>query len=99
MAIAGSIGEVLLPSLPDDPDPDVSLSEFFDDDFMRAHTRFDSFEAFRAESPWDIEERGDVSGIPAAELDRFVRRTTQFDGFVAMRNRAARREVRERLLL
>lgn len=97
MAIPGSIGDVLQSGVPDDPDPDVALEEFFDEGFMEEHTGFDSFEEFVAESPWEIEGGEDLERVPSAELDRFVRRTTQFDDLVAMRNRAARREVQERL--
>ena len=99
MVAKGSIGTALPSIAPDEPDPDVTLREFFGTDFMAEYTDFDSFEAFCAGSPWAVEDVDGLDRIPAAELDRYVRRTTEFDGWVAMRNQAAGREVRERLLL
>ena len=99
MVARGSVGAVLPSVTSDEPDPDVTLHEFFGPDFMAEYTSFDSFDAFVAASPWSIEDGDDLDRVPSAELDRYVRRTTEFDGWVAMRNRAAGREVRERLLL
>lgn len=84
--------------VPEDPDPDVRLGEFFSPDFMAEYTRFESFSAFCAASPWAIEGREDLDDLPSRELDRYVARTTQFESWVAMRNRAAVREIRERFL-
>jgi len=85
--------------VPEDPDPDVRLGEFFAPAFMQEYTQFESFSAFCAASPWAIETRDDLDDLPPADLDRYVDRTTQFDSWVRMRNRAAVREIRERLLL
>lgn len=91
--------DIALPSaFLDGPTPDVEPGEFFDPAFMEEHTEFETFDAFCAESPWQIDDRGDLARVSTAELDRFVRRTTRFDRWVAMRNRAAEREVRSRLL-
>ena len=94
-----SIGDALPSTVRVESRPDVELGEFFDPAFMAEYTQFDSFEAFCAQSPWTIEDREDLGRVPTAELDRYVRRTTRFDRWVEMRNRAAGREVRRRLLL
>lgn len=94
-----AIGRVLPSALPDDPNPDVEPGSFFDPAFMREFTEFGTFEEFCAESPWDVEGSEDLVEVSTAELDKFVSRTTRFDRWVAMRNRAASREIRDRLLL
>lgn len=99
MAKGEWIGAALPSASRDEPSPDVELGEFFDPSFMEEHTRFSSFEAFRAESPWSVDDAEDLEDVSTAELDRYVRRTTRFDRWVAMRNRAAGREVRSRLLV
>ena len=83
----------------DAPEPDVALAEFFPPDFMDEHTRFGSFAEFCDESPWEIDERADLASIPSDELDRYVDRTTQFETWDEMRNRAAVREITDRLLV
>jgi hypothetical protein len=82
-----------------DVEPAVDLEEFFDPAFMREHTEFESFAAFCAESPWEVEERADLEDVPVDELDGYVAETTAFDSWVAMRNEAAERAVVERLML
>lgn len=51
---------------------------------MATCTQFGSYEEYRAESPWSIEDPEDLEEASTAELDRYVRRTSQFDGWVAM---------------
>lgn len=83
----------------DDPDPGVTLEEFFDPEFMADHSQFSSFKEFREESPWTITEWADFDEIDTAALDRFVAETTTFDNWRQLRNSAAAREARERLLV
>lgn len=99
VSIGESIGNMLSSAFPDALTPDVELGDFFDPAFMEEYTQFDTFEGFCAESPWRIEDDEDLGDVSTAELDRYVRRTTQFDRWVAMRNRAAGREIRSRLLV
>ena len=82
-----------------DPEPDVTLDEFFDPEFMARHTQFSTFNEFCEQSPWIIEGPSDLDPIPRERLDRYVARTTAFDSWRRMRNRAAGREIRDRLLL
>jgi len=81
------------------PDPDITLDEFFDPQFMVHHTQFPSFEAFCEHSPWVISGPSDIDRIPRERLDSYVARTTSFETWQEMRNRAAGREIRDRLLL
>lgn len=82
-----------------DVEQTVEPGEFFDPAFMREHTQFETFAAFRAESPWDADEPGDVEDVPTDELDAYVARTTEFETWLAMRNEAAERAVIDRLML
>ena len=95
--------------LSDDPDslprklltrePDVTLEEFFDPEFMDRHTRFSSFSEFWEHGPWSLEGPSDLEQIPEEQLDSYVARTTTFDTWRRMRNRAADREIRDRLMV
>lgn len=82
-----------------EPEPAVSPGEFFDPEFMARYSRFSSFEEFSEESPWTITEWQDIDSIDMEELDGFIDRTTEFDSWDQLRNRAATRELRDRLLV
>lgn len=82
-----------------DVEPSLELESFFPPAFMREHTEFESFAAFCAESPYDVEGRTDLEEVPVDELDAYVAGTTAFDSWLAMRNEAAERAVVERLML
>lgn len=101
-ALDSSIPDIDEPSVvpvSDSPEPDVALAEFFPPEFMNEHTRFGSFAEFCGESPWEIDDREDLASIPPDGLDRYVDRTTQFETWDGMRNRAAVREIADWLLV
>lgn len=81
------------------PDPDVTLHQFFDPTFMEEHTNFGSFEEFCVAIPAEMDDPTEIGRLPQTRLDRFVRRTTRFDSWELMRNRAAEREILNRLLV
>ncbi len=81
------------------PDPEVGLDEFFDPAFLARHSQFSSFDEFAKESPWTITEWSDIDEIAAEDLDTFVAETTEFESWRQLRNRAAGRELRDRLLV
>lgn len=97
MALLEKVERVYPADIRPNPDPDVTLEEFFTPEFMAEYTRFESFSAFCTASPWSIDDQSDIDRIPRNELDRFVDRTTEFDGWVMMRNGAGYREIEERL--
>ncbi len=59
------------------------------DSFIRRHTQFDSVEEFCVASPCDADSIGGVQGLPTAERDAFVARTTEFETWTAMKESAA----------
>ena len=63
----------------------------FPPSFMRDHTQFDSFAAFRARSPAGVAvEAAFGARSPAPDrLDRYVARTTEFDDWAEMDAAAA----------
>lgn len=99
MALADLLVRIWRFDQTDRPADGEVLGQFFEPEFMQEHTRFASIEEFWAESPWEIAVRGDIEQVPRGELDRYVDRTTRFSDWLAMRNRAAEREIHDRLLV
>jgi hypothetical protein len=71
----------------------VESASFFSEPFMRDHTQFDSFAAFCAESPWQVEEVGDLQDAPREQLDDYVAATTEFETWEGMKTQAAEEEI------
>ncbi|MFB6166549.1 MAG: hypothetical protein ABEJ31_15425 [Haloarculaceae archaeon] len=71
----------------------VNSDAAFSDPFVRDHTQFDSFEAFRAASPWSPERDGDLRDGDRERLDAYVARTTDFETFAEMERVAAEEEI------
>jgi len=63
-------------------------SEFFSDSFIRAHTEFDSFDAFCRACPCKQDTIGSVQRLPAEDRNRFVAETTAFETWGAMKQSA-----------
>lgn len=99
MALADLLETIWRPEQDDRPAEDEVMGQFFDPEFMQEHTRFASIGEFWAESPWEVGGRLDIEQVPPGELDRYVDRTTRFPDWLAMRNRAAEREIHDRLLV
>lgn len=76
----------------DEPNP-RSPPAFFAPTFMREHTRYESFDAFCAASPWDAEDVGRLDRVDTGELDAFVAATTEFDDWAEMERTAAIEDV------
>lgn len=76
----------------------VQSDAFFAPAFMRKHTEFDSFDAFCADSPWEVESADDLQDVPRARLNAYVADTTDFTDWEAMKTRAAREEIVDQLL-
>jgi hypothetical protein len=66
--------------------------------FMQHHTRFASFEAMLAASPFSVETAEDFTAIPGDEWDAFVQRVTSFHSWEAMQKEAGVQWVKEQLL-
>ncbi|WP_276257533.1 hypothetical protein [Haloglomus litoreum] len=71
----------------------VTSEAFFPPSFMRAHTTFDSFEAFCEQSPWAVDDIGDVQNTAQEPLDQYVADTTDFDSWEGMKVQAAEEDI------
>jgi len=76
---------------------EVPLDELFKDGFVRAHTDFDSLEAFFEASPWTVESDGDLEAIPDDEFDEYVDQHTRFGSFEAMQKKALEKWTADQL--
>lgn len=59
-------------------DEEVPLEAFFDDAFVREHTRFESFDDLVAASPAAAASAAELDRVPDGAWDEFVARTTDF---------------------
>jgi len=76
----------------------VALTEILSPAFMRAHTRFSSFENMLEKSPFTVKTAEDFRAIPDAEWEAYVRRSTKFTSWEAMQKQAGAEWVKARLL-
>ena len=76
----------------------VPLTEMLSPAFMQHHTRFASFEAMLAASPFSAETAEDFKAIPEDDWDAFVRRETRFHSWEAMQKEAGVQWVKDQLL-
>lgn len=67
----------------------VDSDAFFSDQFMVEHTSYETFDAFCAQSPWDLRARNDVLGVSRDRLDEYVADSTDFESWEEMKTRAA----------
>ena len=65
------------------------MERMFHEDFMREHTRFQSFEGFRYSSAVFVNWNSDQLIYNEALLDRFVQESTQFSSWEEMVRTAA----------
>lgn len=56
----------------------AAFAALFSEEFMKAHSGFDSFEQMLEAAPWQIEAFTDLLRIPGAGWDRFVDTYTDF---------------------
>ncbi|MFD1633096.1 hypothetical protein ACOZ4L_12135 [Haloplanus ruber] len=76
----------------------VESDTFFSQEFMRAHTEFDSFTAFCTQSPWSLNGASDVQGAPRDRLNEYVRATTEFETWEDMKTQAAEEEIIDQIV-
>jgi len=76
----------------------VNSDEFFSEQFMRAHTEFDSFAAFCAQSPWPLDGASDVQDAPRDQLNEYIAATTEFETWEGMKTLAAEEEIIDRVV-
>jgi len=62
-----------------DEDEEVPIRDLFDDQFMREHTRFETFDAMVVASPSDASSADELGLVPDGTWDGFVAETTDFD--------------------
>jgi len=71
----------------------VQSDVFFPQQFMRDHTKFDSFAAFCNQSPWPLDDIGDVQSISREQLNEYVDATTDFETWEGMKTQAAEEKI------
>lgn len=76
----------------------VQSDVFFSQPFMREHTQFDSFAAFCAQSPWPLDDVGDIQDLSRARLNEYIATTTEFETWEGMKTRAAEEEIIDRVV-
>jgi hypothetical protein len=59
-------------------DEEIPIRELFDDEFVRAHTAFETFDEMVAASPSPADTADELELIPDGEWDAFVAETTAF---------------------
>ncbi len=77
---------------------EVSFGELFDVAFMRANTKYESFEALLEASPFTVETKEDFAAIPDEPWDAFIREVTQFESWEAMQKAAVAAFARHRMM-
>lgn len=77
----------------------VDSDAFFAESFMREHTDYDSFPAFRADAPVDLDiPLDDQPSVDVDRLDDYVRDTTEFASWEDMQTTAAQEEIVDQLV-
>lgn len=77
----------------------VDSDDFFAESFMREHTDYDTFGAFRADAPVDLDvPLDDQPSIDVDRLDEYVRGTTEFASWERMQTTAAEEKIIDQLV-
>ncbi len=76
----------------------VQSETFFSRRFMRDHTEFDSFGAFCAQSPWDLDGISDVQDISRDRLNEYIDDTTEFETWEGMKTKAAEEDIIDQIV-
>ncbi|MFD1643874.1 hypothetical protein [Halohasta litorea] len=76
----------------------VTSDTFFSQPFMRDHTEFDSFSAFCTESPWPVDDIGDLQAISRDPLNDYIATTTEFETWETMKTQAAEEEIIDQII-
>ncbi|GAD51626.1 hypothetical protein MBEHAL_0386 [Halarchaeum acidiphilum MH1-52-1] len=76
----------------------VDSDAFFSKPFMREHTEYGTFGAFRADAPLDFDVPLDESTTRRRRADRFVSDVSDFETWEEMKTRAAHEEILDQLL-
>lgn len=76
----------------------VQSDAFFSQPFMRDHTEFDSFAAFCNQSPWALDDVGDVQDISRDPLNEYIDATTDFETWEGMKTQAAEEEIIDQIV-
>ncbi|SFS12668.1 hypothetical protein SAMN05216559_4101 [Halomicrobium zhouii] len=63
---------------------DISVTDVFDDEFVAAHTPFDTFDELVAASPADATSADELDTVPDGAWDEFVAERTDFEDEEAM---------------
>ncbi|MFC3477375.1 hypothetical protein [Halobacterium litoreum] len=70
-------------------DGDAAFEEVFTPGFMQRYTEVESFEAFLAESEWDVSSKADFADVSESEFDEYVAERTRFGDWEEMMGRAS----------
>ena len=76
----------------------VPLGELFTPAFMSSCSRFHSFQALVAASPFNVRTAEDFKAIPDADRDAFIRQNTRFASWQDMVRAASVEWTKQRLL-
>jgi len=68
---------------------DAGFEEVFTSAFMERYTDVESFEAFLAESEWDVSSKADFADVSESEFDEYVAERTRFADWEEMMGRAS----------
>ena len=66
-------------------------------DFIQAHTRYGSVDAWFEASPFKLRTTEDFEAIPEAEWDDYVRTTSDFESWRALLDAARKQYIRAKL--
>ena len=77
----------------------VSSDAFFAQPFMREHTQYNTFEAFQANAPLELDvPLDDHSETSRDRLNKYVSEVTEFETWEKMQTKAAQEEIINQLI-
>lgn len=76
---------------------DVPLTDLFTPAFMRNFTEFVSFDALLDAGGFQVKSQKDFDSIPDAKLDRHIAKTTKFNSYDDMLQKAFERYLERKL--
>ncbi|GMR70624.1 hypothetical protein NUITMVRA1_13010 [Aerococcus viridans] len=75
-------------------EPQISFTELFNDEFMKANSYLSDFQAFKNKSNFDFSQPDTIS---ITELDKFVSENTNFDNWENMKGAATQLWIADKL--
>lgn len=76
---------------------EVRLGDLMHQDFMEAHTKFPTLQAFFDASGFKVDSPEDLTAIPDEEWDAHVRSSSTFESWIDMQKTAVAQYTRDRL--